>query len=69
MAVRRSWLWVVIAIHRLWWWVLSILVVGPVDVSGPSSSSVDPGGASSWPIVDGCGGHSLRFVGVVRREG
>ena len=35
----------------------SILVVGFVDVSGPSSSTVDP-----------CGGSSLRFVGDVRRE-
>ena len=46
----------------------SILVVGFVDVSGPSSSTVDPGGGSSWPIIDGCGGCSLHFVGVVRRE-
>ena len=35
----------------------SILVVGFVDVSGPSSSTVDPGGGSL-----------LRFVEVVRRE-
>ena len=32
---------------------LSILVVGPMGVSGPSSSSTDPGGGSSWPIVVG----------------
>ena len=34
----------------------------------PSSSTVDPGGGSSWPIVDGCGGSSLRFVGCEKRE-
>ena len=38
---------------------LSILVVGPVDISGPLSSSIDPGGGSSWLIIDGCGGCSL----------
>ena len=47
---------------------LSILVVGPVDVSEPLLLSVDPGGGSLWPI-NGRGGHSLCFVGVVRREG
>ena len=30
---------------------LSILVVGFVDASGPSSSTVDPGGGCSWPMV------------------
>ena len=39
----------------------SILLAGPVDVSGRSSSSVDLGGGSSWPIVDG-GGCEERVV-------
>ena len=50
---------VLLALRRLSWppvgprGRLSILVVGPVAVSGPSSSSADPGGGSSWPIVVG----------------
>ena len=47
---------------------LLILVVGSVDISGPSSLSVNPGGWWSWLIIDGHVGHSLYFVGVVRRE-
>ena len=47
----------------------SILVMGTVDVSGPhccpSILEVGPHGQ----LVDGCGGHSLCFVVVVRREG
>ena len=31
----------------------SILLAGPIDVSGRLSSSVDLGGGSSWPIVNG----------------
>ena len=42
-----------------WWWY---------SHSG-LSLSVNPGGGSSWPIVNGCGGCSLCFVVVVRREG
>ena len=48
-----------LAVRRLSWppvgpgGRLSILVVGAVGVSGPSSSSADPGGGRSWPIVVG----------------
>ena len=65
MAVRRSWLWAVIAIHRLWWALSilavgprgrsSILVVGPMNVSGPrcrpSILVVGPPGQSSMVVV------------------
>ena len=37
-----------------------------MDISGPSSLSVNLGGWCSWPIIDGHVGHSLHFVGVVR---
>ena len=39
----------------------SILLVGPMDISGHSSSSINLGGGSSWPIVDG-GGCEERVV-------
>ena len=42
----------------------SILLAGPMDVSGHSSSSIDLGGlggGSSWPIIDG-GGCEERWV-------
>ena len=39
-----------------------------MDVSEPLLLLVDPGGGSLWPI-NGHGGHSLCFVGVVRKEG
>jgi len=42
----------------------SILVVGPVDVSGRSSLSIDRGGGPSWPFVDSGGGPSWPFVGT-----
>jgi len=42
----------------------SILVVGPVDVSGRSSSSIDRGGGPSWPFIDSGGGLLWPFVGA-----
>ncbi|KIK00372.1 hypothetical protein K443DRAFT_100505 [Laccaria amethystina LaAM-08-1] len=46
----------------------SILAVSTVDISGPHHSPSFLV-VASWPIVDGCGGHLLCFVVVVRREG
>lgn len=39
-----------------------------MDVSGHSSSSVDPGGGPSWLFVNGGGGPSWLFVGGRRRS-
>ena len=47
---------------------LTMVVLASVNVGGRSSPFVDRGGGSWWPIVHGCGGHLLFFVGAVRRE-